>query len=53
MGIRRTILAPIILTIGTLGSVAAGPVVALAATAPTAGPAVLAIGSPDVMPHHG
>ncbi len=44
MRIRRNILAPAILTIGTIGSLVAGPVLALTATAAPAGTAV-AIGA--------
>ena len=40
MRIRRNILAPAILTIGTIGSLIAGPVLALTSTAAPAGTAV-------------
>jgi hypothetical protein len=43
MRIRRNILAPVILTIGTVGSLVAGPVLALTATA-TPAAAVVAAG---------
>jgi hypothetical protein len=44
MRIRRNILAPAILTIGTIGSLVAGPVLALTTAAAPAGTAV-AIGA--------
>jgi len=40
MRIRRNILAPVILTLGTVGSLVAGPVLALTATAAPATAAV-------------
>jgi hypothetical protein len=40
MRIRRNILAPAILTIGTIGSLVAGPVLALTSAAAPAGSAV-------------
>jgi hypothetical protein len=40
MRIRRNILAPAILTVGTIGSLVAGPVLALTATAAPATTAV-------------
>ena len=40
MRIRRNILAPAILTIGTIGSLVAGPVLALTTAAAPAGTAV-------------
>ena len=40
MRIRRNILAPAILTIGTIGSLVAGPVLALTTAAAPAGSAV-------------
>jgi len=53
MRIRRNIIAPVILTIGTIGSVVAGPVLALTTAAAPAGSAVAAHISPDVMIAHG
>ena len=49
MRIRRTILAPAILVIGTTGALAAGPVLAVTAATPVA--AALASGSvkPDMV----
>jgi hypothetical protein len=54
MRIRRNILAPAILTIGTIGSLVAGPVLALTTTAAPAASAV-AVGtvSPAIMAYHG
>ena len=49
MRIRRKILAPTILTIGTIGSLVAGPVLAVtAATAPAGGPVAVSM-HPDFM----
>lgn len=42
MRIRRKLIAPAILTIGTLGSIVAGPVLALTSAATPATPAVAA-----------
>jgi hypothetical protein len=42
MRIRRTILAPVILAIGTTGALVAGPVLAITATAATPAAAVAA-----------
>jgi hypothetical protein len=53
MRIRRNIIAPVILTIGTIGSVVAGPVLALTTAAAPAGSAVAVHISPDVMIAHG
>lgn len=47
MRIRRNILAPVILTIGTVGSLVAGPVLALTATA---APATVAAAPGHVVP---
>ena len=44
MRIRRNIIAPVVLTIGTIGSLVAGPVLAITTTAAPAGAAV-AIGA--------
>jgi hypothetical protein len=54
MRIRRNILAPVILTLGTVGSLVAGPVLALTTTAAPATAAV-AVGSvtPLMVVHHG
>jgi hypothetical protein len=48
MRIRRNILAPAILTLGTVGSLVAGPVLALTATA---APATAAVAVGHVTPH--
>jgi hypothetical protein len=53
MRIRRTILTPAILTIGTACAVVAGPVLALATAAAPAGTAVAVSSTPDVMISHG
>ena len=54
MRIRRNILAPVILTLGTVGSLVAGPVLALTTTAAPATAAV-ATGhvTPAVVMYHG
>ena len=52
MRIRRNILAPVILTIGTVGSLVAGPVLALTSTAAPAATAVASGGSPAVVGMH-
>ena len=54
MRIRRNILAPAILTLGTIGSLVAGPVLALTTTAAPATAAV-AVGhvSPQMVGMHG
>jgi hypothetical protein len=53
MRIRRNILAPVILTLGTVGSLVAGPVLALTTTAAPATAAV-AVGTakPLMIVHH-
>lgn len=53
MRIRRNILAPAILTIGTIGSLVAGPVLALTTTAAPATAAVAVGASPAIMYYHG
>jgi hypothetical protein len=54
MRIRRNILAPAILTVGTIGSLVAGPVLALTTAAAPAGTAVAASTvSPALMGYHG
>jgi hypothetical protein len=53
MRIRRNILAPAILTIGTIGSLVAGPVLALTTTAAPATAAVAVSASPAIMYYHG
>jgi hypothetical protein len=50
MRIRRTILAPAILAVGTIGSLVAGPVLALTSAAAPAGGAVAVGAHPDYMP---
>ena len=53
MRIRRNILAPVILTIGTIGSlVAAGPVLALTTAAAPAGTAVAVSAHPNLVTMH-
>ena len=54
MRIRRNILAPAILTLGTVGSLVAGPVLALTTTAAPATAAV-AVGGvhPNMIVQHG
>jgi hypothetical protein len=51
MRIRRNILAPAILTIGTIGSLVAGPVLALTTAAAPAGSAVAVSVTPQFMIH--
>jgi hypothetical protein len=51
MRIRRNILAPAILTIGTIGSLVAGPVLALTTAAAPAGTAV-AVAVPQAIISH-
>ena len=54
MRIRRNILAPAILTLGTVGSLVAGPVLALTTTAAPATVAVAVGGAhPNVVSLHG
>jgi hypothetical protein len=54
MRIRRNILAPAILTIGTIGSLVAGPVLALTTTAaPTASAVAVGHVSPAILAYHG
>jgi len=53
MRIRRNILAPAILTVGTLGSLVAGPVLALTTTAAPASAAVAVTATPAVVIMHG
>ena len=53
MRIRRNVLAPVILTLGTIGSVVAGPVLALTTTAaPAAGAVAAGAATPAVIMHH-
>jgi hypothetical protein len=53
MRIRRSIIAPTVLTIGTLGSLVAGPVLALTSTAAPAATAVVAGGiTPGIISFH-
>jgi hypothetical protein len=51
MRIRRTILAPVILALGTAGALVTGPVLAAAATPASA--AVTSAAAPAVMYYHG
>jgi hypothetical protein len=53
MRIRRNILAPAILTIGTVGSLVAGPVLALTTAAAPAATAVAVSASPNLTIYHG
>lgn len=53
MRIRRNILAPAILTIGTIGSLVAGPVLAVTAAAAPTGGAVAVSVNPDLLTMHG
>lgn len=53
MRIRRSIIAPAILTIGTVGSLVAGPVLALTTAATPASAAVALTAKPDVVYMHG
>jgi hypothetical protein len=53
MRIRRNILAPAILTVGTIGSLVAGPVLALTTTAVPASTAVAAGITSNVIVMHG
>jgi hypothetical protein len=53
MRIRRNILAPAILTIGTIGSLVAGPVLALTTAAAPAGTAVAISAMPNTPIMHG
>jgi hypothetical protein len=53
MRIRRNILAPAILTVGTIGSLVAGPVLALTTTAAPATAAVAISASPNMVIMHG
>ena len=52
MRIRRNILAPAILTIGTIGSLVAGPVLAVTAAAAPSGGVVAVHMSPDMTTYH-
>ena len=53
MHIRRTIIAPALLTIGAVGSVIAGPVIALTvAAAPSAVASTTSTDSPDAIVYH-
>ena len=53
MRIRRNILAPAILTIGTIGSLVAGPVLALTTAAAPVGGAVAVHVAPNMTLYHG
>jgi hypothetical protein len=53
MRIRRNILAPAILTIATIGSLAAGPVLAFTTAAAPASGAVAVSVQPDLLTMHG
>jgi hypothetical protein len=53
MRVRRNILAPAILTVGTVGSLVAGPVLALTTSAAPATAAVAISASPNMVIMHG
>jgi hypothetical protein len=53
MRIRRTILAPVIMAIGTTGALAVGPTLALTATATPASAAAAASTRPGLTVTHG
>lgn len=53
MRIRRSIIAPAILTIGTIGSLVAGPVLALTTAATPASASVAVAAHPDMVIMHG
>jgi hypothetical protein len=53
MRILRTVLAPVILMIGTVCALVAGPVLALTTTVAPAGSAVTASVAPDITIMHG
>jgi hypothetical protein len=53
MRIRRNILAPAILTIGTIGALVSGPVLALTTAAAPAGNAVAISATPAYMTYGG
>jgi hypothetical protein len=53
MRARRNILAPVILTLGTVGSLVAGPILALTTTAAPATAAVAVGATPNVVVFHG
>jgi hypothetical protein len=53
MRIRRNILAPAILTVGTIGSLVAGPVLALTTAATPASAAVAVSAHPNIVIMHG
>jgi len=53
MRIRRTILAPAILAVGTVGALATGPVLAVTAAVAPAGAAVAVHATPNVIIMHG
>ena len=53
MRIRRNILAPAILTIGTIGPLVVGPALALTTTATPTGTAVAVSVHPDLLTMHG
>jgi hypothetical protein len=52
MRIRRNILAPAILTIGTIGSLVAGPVLAVTVAAAPSGGAFAVYMSPNMTTYH-
>lgn len=53
MRIRRNVIAPVILTMGTVGALVAGPVLALTSAAAPAASAVAFSAKPDFMIYQG
>ena len=53
MRIRRKIIAPVILAVGTVGSLVAGPVLALTTAATPAATSVALAAHPDMWGYHG
>jgi hypothetical protein len=53
MRIRRTILAPVVLAIGTIGALAASPAITLTTVAAPVGAAVSAGATPSIVIMHG
>jgi len=53
MRIRRNIIAPVVLSVGTIGAVIAGPVLAITTVATPASAAVAIGGHTDMLVYHG
>jgi len=53
MRIRRNIIAPVLLTVGTVGSLVAGPVLALTTAATPAATSVAISAQPAMFGYHG